>query len=333
MSLVRLFKEKKTPEEIQQIRQVRQGYYSYISGATANIVNAVKANTLTPETSTQISTLLTKDKSWLDSNPDLDANDLTTRYDMLLNSVQNLILTDKPKIEFRNTLLIYQSLFKANLQNKSITQEQYDNLDRELKTENEWYTKNVLTATELDFVNETQKMNDKLKEGGIKATDVANAKKDSTKPTEEVKHELTQKEIQEKKQQEVTMNVKKGLGIIGSTALKVFVYLLLIVLCILSGSFVANIAIGRPPAYRILFFIYGMLPQLMPFVILYTLYRRITNGPIAMYSILPVSIEPATTRLGKYLWYPFYYVPDQDAINAYTEFQAGLRAVVVSPQG
>jgi len=250
-----------------------------------------------------------------------------------LNSVQNFILTDKPKIEFKNTILIYQSLFKTNLQNKSITEEQYENVDRVLKASNDWYNKNVLTATELDFVNETQKMNDKLKEGGIKSTEVANAKKDSGKPTEEIKRELTEKELQEKKKQEVTMNVKKGLHIIGSTALKVFLSLLFVVLCILSGSFVANIAIGRPPPYRILFFIYGLLPQLMPFVILYTLYRRIAHGPIAMYAILPVSIEPATTRLGKYLWYPFYYVPDQDAINAYTEFQAGLRAVVVYPQG
>jgi len=330
MSLVRLFKEKKTPEEIQQIRQIRQAYFSYITAATANIINAVKANTLTPETSSQISTLLTKDKTWLDSNPDLDAGDITTRYDSLINAVQNLILTDKPKIEFRNTILIYRALFTNQKQSGQLTQEQFDNFDRELKAEDEWYKKNIFTATELDFINETQKMNDTLKEGGIKAKDLATAKEDSKKPTEEVKKQLTEKELEEKKQQELTMNVQKGASIIGWTALKVFLWLLLVVLCILSGSFLANLSIGRPPAYRILYFFYGLLPHLMPFVLLYTMYNRITKGPVSMYAILPVSIEPATTRFGKYLWYPFYYVPDQDSVNLYTEFQKSLPAMVVS---
>ena len=329
MSLIRLLKEKKTPEEIEPIRKIRQGYYSYITGATANIINAVKANTLTPETSSQISTLLSKDRAWLDSNPDIDVNDLSVRYDSLLNNVQNSILTDKPKITFRNTLLLYKSLFSENLQKEIITKEQYDKLERVLNAEDEWYKKNVLTATELDFINETQKMNDAIKEGGIKAEEVTTAGKDANKSTEAVKKQLTEKELEEETRQALTMNIKKGASIIGWTALRVFLALLLVVLCTLSGSFLANLSIGRPPQYRILYFIYGLLPQLMPFVLAYTIYVRIVKGPISMYAILPVSIEPATTRFGKYLWYPFYYVPDQDAINLYTEFQKALPAMVV----
>jgi hypothetical protein len=59
------------------------------------------------------------------------------------------------------------------------------------------------------------------------------------------------------------------------------------------------------------------------------MYRRIAKGPLPMYAILPVSLEAATTRIGKYLWYPFYWVPDQDSVNAYTEYTKQMELMVL----
>jgi hypothetical protein len=126
MSLVRLFKEKKTPEEIQQAREARKNVYAYITGATANLVNAVKANTITPETSKECSSLLTAEKKWLDGNTDADTQDIVSRYDVLNDKIKTLIENDKPRLIFKNSLLVYDTVFKASLQQGKITKEQYE---------------------------------------------------------------------------------------------------------------------------------------------------------------------------------------------------------------
>ena len=48
----------------------------------------------------------------------------------------------------------------------------------------------------------------------------------------------------------------------------------------------------------------------MPIVLLYTMFTRMRYGPIPYYAILPLTIEPATTRLGRILNFPFYWIPD-----------------------
>jgi len=329
MSLVRLFKEKKTPEEIQQAREARKNVYAYITGATANLVNGVKANTITPETSRECSTLLTAEKKWLDTNTDADTQDIVSRFDILSDKIKTLIENDKPRLVFKNSLLVYDTVFKASLQQGKITKEQYDKLNRVIVAETAWYNKNATLASELDFNNELQKMNDDIKAGGIDAKVVKEVANDSKQPTNNLKDSLEKKaEADKKAEAAAPLTFESGSKVVGATAFKVFWSCLLAVLALLSASFAANLAIGRPPIYRFLFFLYGMLPQFAPFILFYTLYKRITEGPIAMYAILPVSIESATTSFGKYLWYPFYWVPDSESIGKYNEFQNTLKAAV-----
>jgi hypothetical protein len=109
-----------------------------------------------------------------------------------------------------------------------------------------------------------------------------------------------------------------------NTCIQTFAWLFVIAFLLMCGSFAANFAIGRVPSYRILYFIWGALPPFAPFVLLYAIYKRLHDGRLPIYAILPLSIEPATTRFGKYLWYPFYWVPDKEATSAYTAFQASL---------
>jgi hypothetical protein len=110
-------------------------------------------------------------------------------------------------------------------------------------------------------------------------------------------------------------------------ALKVFFSLLLVAVCIVSGSLAANAAIGRHTGYRVLYFIYGCIPFFVPFIIFYTIYRRISEGPLPYYGILPVSLEAATTTLGKYLWWPFYWIPDHLSVEETDTFQKALEAI------
>ena len=120
------------------------------------------------------------------------------------------------------------------------------------------------------------------------------------------------------------MDVNEGINTILEVTIKTVVGLFTTAVLIMCGSFAANFAIGRVPAYRVLYFIWGALPPFAPFVLLYAIYKRLREGRLPIYAMLPLSIEPATTRFGKYLWYPFYWVPDAEAKSAYTAFQASL---------
>ena len=98
-----------------------------------------------------------------------------------------------------------------------------------------------------------------------------------------------------------------------------FFLILLIIFC---GSLAANQAIGRDPVYRVIYFIWGMV--FFPVVAIQSLLQRLRVGPIPMYGILPISTEDGTTRLGKLLWSPFYWIPDVKSDNLRDEYLKSL---------
>jgi hypothetical protein len=141
--------------------------------------------------------------------------------------------------------------------------------------------------------------------------------------------ELNKKNTINKKLVNQTVDLQSNINRMFSTATKIFFALVIIVLCLLSGSYASNLAIGRVPAYRVLYFIYGCIPFFAPLILIYAIYKRIHDGRIPNYTLLPISIEPATTRLGRFLWKPFYWIPDQHAIDAFRQFQESLPLKVV----
>jgi hypothetical protein len=329
MSLTRLFKEKKSPEEIQALRNIRQAYYTFISDSTNAVLSSTKANLLTPETANEISKLLLKDKTWLQANSSVDVEDISARYDTLISNIKDLVNNDKPKIAFKNGLKLYGIAIRAQNQQGLFTPEQYTKLKTILKEEEDWYAANVTKATELDYLTEAQTLHDKILEIGLNPDTISDVKKETqNKSQSDIEKALLEKEAKLKKKENNQVNLEKGAGIVTSTAISIFFNFIRIVLLILAGSFAANLAIGRAPIYRILYFLYGIYPYFAPFVYIYVLYRRIRFGPIPVYAILPISIEPAVTRFGKYLWYPFYWVPDHQSVNAYSEFYTSLNTMV-----
>jgi hypothetical protein len=194
-----------------------------------------------------------------------------------------------------------------------------------------WYKKNKDKATVIEF-------NEKLDEfGRIKTQETGMSEKAREYYDTELRNSFQMSlddvaKLREKDQAELqnaedqTVDLNKGFKQVLSTATTTFWGFLLIGILIMCGSFAANMAIGRPPAYRVLYFLWGAIPLFAPIVLLYTIYRRIRDGRLSMYAILPVSIEPATTTLGRYLWYPFFYVPDNQQTELYKQFQEALKA-------
>jgi hypothetical protein len=198
-------------------------------------------------------------------------------------------------------------------------------------TEDQWVKTNGATATTLDFSQEQLKLQTKLDETVDNAQTLALLKEklDAVKGKEpsQVRIQSTeqQKKLNDAYNREVHLD--DGLKTAGRVALQVFVGFLLVVLCLLCGSFAANFAIGRSRAYRLLYFIWGALPVFAPFVGLYTLFRRLSDGPLPYYGILPLSIEPATTQLGRLVWFPFYWIPDQTSRDMASAFDKQLESI------
>jgi len=330
MSLWRLFKDKKTPEEIKAIRDARQVYYAGIKTASDGIIQASKLSFLTPETAAEMSKLIMTDKQWLKDNPNADLEDIGSRYETLVNNLSTLQDNDKIRVFFLNYLKLAENNSKLAKQTNQLTQEQYNSIKDLIKSENDWYAKNKVSASEIDYNTEIQSFNEKVLDIGLHPDQVKDIQESSEKSQSEVKEKILEDTKQIQKTDDSTMTYEKAGRTIGTTAFNIVFNWLFLVLRILAGCLAANMAIGRMPIYRLLYFLYGIIPFYAPIVLLYTLYRRIRFGPVHIYAILPLSLEPATTRIGRYLWYPFYWIPNQMSMNAYGEFQQGLHSMVAA---
>jgi len=315
-------------EELQALRNARVSYNDYLTNIQVRTKTDISNNAITPETGVSIYTIIKTALSWLKNNPNANINELLANRDATTAEIQRLLTTDTPKRKFLNTLIVLPALMTMYIQQKQITAEQQNKFLPIVSREQSWYNKNQATATEIDFTQEMQKITDAITTVFIDQNIINKFNREingvQNMPTSQLKSLISNIKVKEQAKIDQTVDLEGSRNLMISTAMQVFWGFLFTVLCLLSGSFAANAAIGRIPAYRVLYFIFGAIPYCMPIVLAYTIYRRIKDGRIPMYAMLPISIEPATTRLGRVLWFPFYWIPDQLAIDAYKAFTESL---------
>jgi hypothetical protein len=307
-------RKEQTPEEVNKIRAARTDYQDVLSSFQTNTNTDVQNNALTPETGQLILAQIQKAYTWLQKTPNATLLEVYANRDATTAEIQRLITIDMPTREFKNQIaalpVIAEEAFSKNL----YTREQTDKLKQLSTTELAWLTKNSPTATTIDFQQEELKVKTSIQQILEKAELVqfCTGKLDAIKSAQPsiLDSELLTREQKAKEARNAQIHLDDGVNTITSVALKTFFGFLLVTFCILGGSLAANQAIGRVRAYRILYFIYGAIPVFMPFVLLYILYSRMRFGPIPYYAILPLTIEPATTRFGRILNFPFYWIPD-----------------------
>jgi hypothetical protein len=314
--------------DINTIRDARTKYQDYLASVQANTNSDVSTNALTPETGSSIYKLIETSYDWLKKNPNANLNEILANQDAATVEVKRLVSVDIPKRKFNNTLLALPTILDKLVADKTITADKKSAFLPTIVSEQAWYTKNQSKASQIEYNQEFQKINDTITTTFVDHAVVNTIKTqlDAAQaiPTSQLNSQLADYDSKQKALENQKVDIQNSGQIIISTALKVFGSLLLIAFCIMCGSFAANMAIGRPPMYRVLYFIYGAIPFFAPFVLIYTIYKRIKEGRISVYTILPTSIEPATTRLGKILWHPFYWIPDQHAIDEYNAFMDAL---------
>lgn len=326
--------QKQSPEEIRETRQARENYRNYLSSQQTNVNTDVSAKRLTPDTGNAILEKIKLAYAWLQKNPNANYNEIVTSYDATNTEISRIIKTDKPKKELSNQIVGLKSITKVQLENKKIDDTQSEKLNALSVTTEKWLEKNGSKATTIDFEQEEIKFRSTIRQI-VPTVDVSNDilnyldKTKNMEPTSLLQNiQKTEKELEIQKSQ--TFTAQDGIKTVWSQANKTFWSFLILFLCLVSGSLAANSAIGRSRGYRILYFLYGAIPFYAPLVILYTIYRRIREGPLPYYAPLPLSIEPATTRLGKILWFPFYWIPDSYAVEQYDKFQETLKDVITT---
>lgn len=189
-------------------------------------------------------------------------------------------------------------LKKFNASNKNPTLEG-------MKTFGEPFAKEIETFAKAKGFDERQKE--------LLQTSIFNPKKfeEDMKGLEDQQATVKQEEAKE-------FSVKRFAGRVTATASTVIGTLFYIVFCLTIGMLAANQAIGREPAYRVLYFIYGAI--FAPFLMFYYIYLWFNNKSPKIYTLLPLTQQVAGTSIGQFFLFPFTYKEDKPARDLLVEF-------------
>jgi hypothetical protein len=323
--------KEQNPELVKQVRQARIDYQDYLTKVQTNTNADVNTKRLTPESGKAILARIQSGFDWLKKNPNANFSEVLANYDSVQVEVKRIMETDGPKRGFYNKMEAISTISKDFLERKKITSSQVNQLEKLSEQEMKWYEKNSEKLTPVDLTQETIKINDLLitilPEKEVR--DEFQGRLDalvSLSPGD-LKDILAKADADIEKRKAMNIDVREGVSLALITAVQTVFALFLLTLALLGGSFAANFAIGRVPAYRILYFIWGTI--FFPLVYLYALYKRVREGPFSMYAVLPLTTEAATTRFGRFIQWPFYWVPDIYSNAACDEFQKALDSVGV----
>jgi hypothetical protein len=105
---------------------------------------------------------------------------------------------------------------------------------------------------------------------------------------------------------------------VSATAGSVIGGLFYVMFCLVIGMLAANQAIGREPAYRILYFIYGAI--FAPILVFYYIYLWFNSKAPKIYTLLPITQTVAETTIGKFFLFPFAYTEDKVSRDLLVDF-------------
>lgn len=317
-----------TDSELDKVRKARTEFNDYLDNLQTNTDADIQNKVLTPETGKLIYKTIQDSNKWLKTNPNANYSEVSTRRDDISKTIKIYIQTNAPKQQYYNTIIALPTIIQKLVDEKITTPEKQAAFLPILNAGKTWYTNNNTTATKTDLSQEMQKIRDNITTI-FADSNVINILNNSINnfsniQTSQLNTQLANYQSQKTREDEQKIDASSIGTTILETTLSVFFTLIIIAFFIFCGSLAANLAIARAPAYRILYFIYGAIPIFSPFVIFYSILRAISKEGMRMYTILPLSIEPATTRLGKILWAPFYWIPDSHAQAQYDAYMASI---------
>jgi len=347
----KLFPPPPTDAQIASIQQERLKFYNDLKTFQTNVSNQLASNEISPDTSRQLNALVTAAQQWLRSNPDATSLQVTTQQDDLTALAQPIYERELAKNQYLFTLWRAQGLkdqynndiggFKTRVDgiykpSSSLITSLTDILAKEF----EWITKNP-SETGLTYTQRIDSLSLALQAllTAYPATitelqRITPLLKTNPKPywwlekADNAKNKINSEQLSKSQ-----FNYQRLAENSTIYAMQIFGYFLLITLIIFGASLASNMAIGRDWPYRLFFFIFGINPLLTPIILAYTALEALKGRPIEYYALCPLSTEPAKTRLGKILWWPFYYESDQNQLKLEQAFLAAVEATGEAVKG
>lgn len=319
--------KEQSAEDIKNTRLARQEYNDYLNKLGINITADVKNNKLTPESGQQILLKIKESQKWLSDNPNANLNEILANKETTIIEMNRIITTDKPKLQLKNMLIALPTAIQALKLNKEITTEQEKQLKVVIETTDKWLATNGSTETSIGFSQEEMKFKDSIRDILVNKEKVdrvfSELDKVKDQPIGTVESDMLKEQEKLKMIESQTVDVKQGIN----TAVGVILNILFISIFIVAGSLAANMAIGRTVPYRILYFIYGAVPVIAPFVLIYSLYKRIRYGLLNYFSLLPLIPYTGDTKILFYLLSPIHYIPSPIELEQQQRWTASLTSM------
>jgi hypothetical protein len=326
-------KKEPSPAEVQQQRQTRVDYQNYVQTIQTNVNTDVNKKALTPESGQSILLVIQQAMNWLKKNPDASTNQILANRDTTSAEITRILGTDKPKLQFKNVILALPTIADTMKQKKQLTAEQVTTLKQITEDTNKWFKSHSEQATTIDFSQEMIRFNDRITQSIKDANTVkqiqANLGAVKDKAESDVVSEVANQQANLKQVQATTIDYKEGGKTVVSVGVKTVLLLFLIGICLYSGSWAANFAIGRTYPYRILYFIFGCIPIYVPFVVGYLVYRRLVDGELHWFAFLPLTTYAPVSGnwIAEIAAKPFYWTPTDKSVLATDTFQTMLTSI------
>ena len=320
-----------TVEEQQRITEFRQNYIDYLNAEQGRTTSDTS---LAPESLNAILKQIKDAQTFLQNNPTANILNLQSARDAFTIAVKQIRDIDAPKKTIQNLINGIPAIVNFyGQQKKLLTSAEQINLISIKNSLQSWiYSNSAATVLDLKAQIATVKNNiiNAISDESALASIKSELSKFETMTVEETKKMAAKLDKVGSALKNSTLDIVDVGKTVFSVTIKVFTSLLLISLLVFAGSLAANQAIGREPTYRILYFLWAAIPVFAPFVLIQSLLKRMSSGPIRIYGILPISTVPAVSRLGKLLWYPFYWVPDLESKALEDSYNASVKAFAVA---
>ena len=265
--------------------------------------------------------------SWITANPDADSTQISDQAILTAEKLQDILKANVVVLGLSVLPQLYKTIATDALLKKQITEAKKSSIDDFADSITAWLKTSKNLTSEAIF-SKQQEFQTKAKEvlEGTGASTPAVTNEDSV---EAVQKQAKLKEAKVKEEEEADKNTFNPKRLVIETyriALKVIGSLFILMLILVSGMLTANDAIGRDPQYRIFYFVFGGLG--FPVMLCYYLYRWFSGTAPHIYRLLPLYTTSSDTSLGRFFLYPFTYVEDKEAKDAYTKFMTDSAKLV-----
>ena len=309
-------------EARKEIKSERELLYNDLKSFQKKVIQQRdEQQSITPESAEELSAVILDTQEWLRKNPNANILEVKSQRDDLETKTDPIYERDRPRSILDTFIVAIEYQLKLSSETGKYKKERIPIAEKTLKSELAWATKNRKERGMVYNQRVDALKNQLAKDLEIPRTELDSIENDvkTGKPSvvkEKIQQNIVAKEVKDANEFNTTRLVNRTISIGVGT----FAGFILFVIILFGGSLVANMAICREPAYRIFYFIYGCLPWFTPFIYLYAALLSIQGKAVRYYGVLPITTEPATTKLGKILKWPFYYETDKYETDETTKF-------------